>query len=470
MSVGRHLPATLPAILADADADVAAAVDGALAALLADKDVAEVTAVEGGLIEVLRRGRRERLQALLEGPLFELLRERGADQRRYAARLPGGARLIAAPLVDGRVALAIAKAPPTDVRLEHLVEEGLLPPGIDAELVAAVREGGGVGVVGPARAAKVRVAVALARALSTSLRVVSLSADAPAGCLPSPAGDIQDSTGGGIEGGVEGGIEGSIEARAWLAVQLGADVMLALDVSAADAAVLGRAVLPVPVVAVVRCASMAALQLALGDVPVRAVFALCAVIGLGPDGRPRLVEVHGSVGDAPALAPTTPTHAATPAPLHAARPASMTPASMAPATTAASTQPVTVDMLPSLGDAPPADWASSDADDDPGWELGTLSASGDAVTSSSSASSTRRGSFDAALEKSATKRAPFQPRPPQPHPQARALDNRSGAARALTGTGGLTFEPPAARGDAGDDAGTADADAAVDDADDDGRP
>ena len=78
----------------DADADLGAAVDGVLASLLADKDVAEIAAVEGGLIEVIRRGRRERLQALLEGPLFALLRERGAEEALVVFRLPAALTFV----------------------------------------------------------------------------------------------------------------------------------------------------------------------------------------------------------------------------------------------------------------------------------------------------------------------------------------------------------------------------------------
>jgi hypothetical protein len=75
-----------------------------------------------------------------------------------------------------------------------------------------------------------------------------------------------------------------------------------------------------------------------------------------------------------------------------------------------------------LGEAPPADWASADAEDDPGWELGSLARDGSDVST---------GSFDAALA-AAAKRPTFSPRAPTAHP----------AVHALRGTGGLTFEPP----------------------------
>jgi hypothetical protein len=94
-----------------------------------------------------------------------------------------------------------------------------------------------------------------------------------------------------------------------------------------------------------------------------------------------------------------------------------------------------------LGEAPPADWASADAEDDPGWELGSLAAGGEPPAP---------GSFDAALAVAA-KRPTYAPRAPAAHP----------AMHALRGTGGLTFEPPpggpsgaGAPGDAGDDDGS----------------
>ncbi|MDP2339720.1 MAG: hypothetical protein Q8O67_02080 [Deltaproteobacteria bacterium] len=383
-----------------ADDVVAAAVDAAVSSLLVDKDVTEIAAVEGGLIEVVRRGRRERLQVLVEGELFALLRERCGGGP-HLARLSGGVRLVAAVLVDGRIALSLSKPAPTDARLEHLVEEGVLPAGVDGELLAAVLEGGGVAVIGPARAARARVVVAVARALSPLLRIVSLSEDVPVGCVPGPAGV-------------------DVEARAATAVLLGADVLVALDLTPAEACALARAVLPVPVVAAVRCASMAALQSAFGELSVRGLFALSAVLGLAPDGRPRLVEIHGAAGEAMppsaiAVAPTTTTTTVEPS-------GAVTRRSDPPSTT------TTIDV-PALPDAPPADWASSSADDDPGWELGSMT--GEPAPA---------GSFDAALQ-AASKRPAYTPRPPPAHPQTPFLK----------GTGGLTLDPPEAAGAGRDD-------------------
>jgi len=85
------------------------------------------------------------------------------------------------------------------------------------------------------------------------------------------------------------------------------------------------------------------------------------------------------------------------------------------------------DVPVALGEAPPADWASADADDDPGWELGSLARDGDGGLAA--------GAFDAALA-AAAKRPSFAPRAPSPHP----------AMHALRGTGGLTLEPPSGPG------------------------
>ncbi len=415
-------------------AEVAAAVDAALGSLLADKDVAEVAAVEGGLLEVVRRGRRERLGALLEGPLFALLRELGADKGVVrvvvGAGSSAGARLTAAPLVDGRVALCIAKAAPADVSLAHLVEEQVLPPGIDAELVAAVREGAGVAIIGPARAARSRVAVALARALASSLRIVSVGhRDGPAGVAgvtPSPLSE-----------------SGTVADRAAVAVDIGADVLLALDISAAEAAGFPQN-LAVPVIAAVASPSMAALSHEfLPNHAVKSAFAVVVVIGFGPDGRPRLVEMHGGVGDAPPLAPTP----IAPTPLTTLTP--LTPTTVAPPSMSkqrvATLPGLSLADVPvldvQLGDGPPADWASSDLDDDPGWELGNLASNSSSNSSSSASSNSTNasgppspGSFDAVLQSAARASAKpqFVPKQPPPHPQAASLK----------GTGGLTFEPP----------------------------
>ncbi|HEY1100527.1 MAG TPA: hypothetical protein VGF99_16420 [Myxococcota bacterium] len=405
----------------------------AVGGLLVDKDVASVDVVEGGLPEVVRRGRRERLHVLVEGPLFQLLRERGATTQVVSLRLslPSGVVVVfAAPLRDGRIAVSLRRTAPTDVQLTHLVEEGVLPAGVDGELVAAVWQGTGVVVLGPARAARNRVAVGLARAVGTSLRVIALGDDVPAGAWPAPLVD-------------------DVVERARIACALGADALFAIDVDAGSAAALATAALPVPLILGVAVSAMEPLLFALGDGErgqQRALCGLAAVIAWDHDGRPRLVELHGD-SDGPAgtvdtvnvAVQTAPAPIATTTPVAFAAPTSPTQSMRAP-----SVAPLT---MPSLTSTPlatsvraddgavPADWASANIDDDPGWELGNLGQAALSTpptpTTTPTSSSPKPGSFDAAL-KAAASRPQFSPRPPPMHPQASAL----------RGTGGLTLEPP----------------------------
>jgi hypothetical protein len=383
--------------------DLAHAAANAFGALLHDKDVASIDVVEGGLLEVLRRGRRERLQVLVEGALFALLHEQllgAAHGGPWRRRLPGGAVLTASLLVDGRTAVSVRRAAPTDVSLRHLVEEGVVPHGVDAELVAAVWQGQGVVVLGPARAAAQRLAVAVARSVGTQLRIVALGADVPAGAWPAPAVvDVVD--------------------RAHTAAALGADVLFALDVSAADAVRLVDAALPVPMVLSVAVTAVELLHAALKGTPLRALAGIAAVVAWDSEGRARLVELHGeplSGADASSSSP----------PPSSAVEAIAAPAAARPAPSFAPPMPAMPSSSSSFAvdDAPPADWASEDIDDDPGWELGNLV---EGVRSSSPPA----GSFDAALKAVAT-RPTFAPRAPATHPQMATL----------RGTGGLDLEPP----------------------------
>ncbi len=406
---------------------LAAAVAAALGPLVGDKDTSQVDLVEGGLPEIVRRGRRERLSALVEGPLFEIVRESGAATALVKAALPGGVHVVAGPLADGRVALSVRRSTPTDASLLHLVEEGVLPAGVDVELLAAVLVGHGLIVAGPARAARDRLAVAVAVAACARVRVVAIGPDVPARALPAPVAD-------------------DVVARARAAVELGADVLFALDLPPASLAALLAEPLAVPLVATTPAASMEGLMSRLGGLP-RAAVGMVAVCGFDAEGRPRLVELHG---DAMAPASTAPmTSMATPlmttataslptAPTVAPAPISPSPSPSSAPLHATSSSPSAVRQPPHepSPDAPiqldalPAEWASEDIDDDPGWELGSLGAS-------ASASSPPPGSFDAALQ-AVAKRPTFAPKSPPLHPQAAAL----------RGTGGLTFEPPLARGGA----------------------
>ncbi|MBI1948339.1 MAG: hypothetical protein HYS27_21810 [Deltaproteobacteria bacterium] len=385
--------------VAQAEPQLEDAVEAALGALVRDRDVTEVHCLEGGMLHVVRRGRRERLDAVLEGPLFGLVRDAGAERALITRRLRGGHRLVAGACADGRLAVRVAKAPTLDAELVALVDEQLLPPGLPDELVAAAAMGGLL-VLGPARAGRQRVACAVARAAQRTLAFASV-VDATEQLFPAPTA-------------------ADVVARVRAADALGFDALFALELDADECARLVRAPLTLPLVASVRAASVEALTQALGGAPIGALATLACVIGLGPDGRPRLLEVHGSVeggthgeatADAPAEAPRA----------RAAR-------SHADATAD--------DELPPLAALPSA-WASTAPDVDPGWELAGLPDDATAAGPSGPPLPTAptAGSFDAALARQAA-RPSFQPRAPKPHPQASTLKGNP--------FGGLTFEPPQA--------------------------
>jgi hypothetical protein len=85
--------------------------------------------------------------------------------------------------------------------------------------------------------------------------------------------------------------------------------------------------------------------------------------------------------------------------------------------------PAGLEPLPPLGMGPPAGWAN--AGNDPGWELDNVP-EGEPIPPTPSI-------FDETMSRQ-RERPAFQPRPPQPHPQARSLRGDP--------FGGLTFEPP----------------------------
>jgi hypothetical protein len=303
----------------------------------------------------------------------------------------------------------------------HLVEEGVLPAGVEVELLAAVLVGHGLVVAGPARAARNRLAVAVAVAAGARVRVVCLGPDVPARAIPAPLAD-------------------DVVGRARAAVELGADVLFVLDLSPASLAALLAEPLAVPLVATTQAASIDGLMSRMSGVP-RAAMGMVAVCGFDAEGRPRLVELHGEAMTPPASpspATTAPMTAMT-APMGTATSSVATVPTAAPASLRAAPSSMSASRLqpteptpdaPIQLDALPAEWASEDIDDDPGWELGSLGVS-------SSGSSPPPGSFDAALQ-AVAKRPTFAPKSPPLHPQAAAL----------RGTGGLTLEPPLARGDA----------------------
>jgi hypothetical protein len=182
-------------------------------------------------------------------------------------------------LLDGRVAVSVRRAAPTDVNLSDLVEEGLVPVGVPDELVAALHLGLGLVVLGPASSARTRLSVAVARAVSKQLRVMALGTDVPAQSVPAPrvAGDDD------------------LVARARAASALGADVLYAHALTVVELASLLRASLPVPLLASVAVSNMALLREGLGTLSPLTV-GLAAVVGFDPEGCPRLLELHGDSG------------------------------------------------------------------------------------------------------------------------------------------------------------------------------
>jgi hypothetical protein len=295
----------------------------------------------------------------------------------------------------------------------------VVPAGVDGELLASVFLGQGLTLLGPARAIRTRLAVAVAVAACARLRVVALGPEVPARVLPSPLGD-------------------DVVVRARAAIELGADVLFAVDLSPATLAALLAAPLPVPLIATVSSSSMEGLMAGFAGLP-RALLGLAAVCAFDPEGRPRLVELHGDAATSSSPPPSS--SAAAPQPAPAPLAAAMPPVPALPSSSSASSSssrrspPAIVEEAPIQLEAPPAEWASEDIDDDPGWELGPVGAS-----SSTTSSPPQPGSFDAALQ-AAAKRPAYAPKAPLPHPQTAAL----------RGTGGLTFEPPGGHGD--DDGG-----------------
>lgn len=485
---GRELDAT-----AATTTQIAAAIASGLGALLGDKDISEISSLEGSFVEVRRRGRRERLDVMIEGPLFALLRDAGAERGVVRMRtagtqsggvLTGAHDVVAGPLADGRIALRIVKTSAPDATFEALVEEGILPPGVDVELRAAVLEGAGVIVAGPARAARRRVVGAIVRALAERLSFFGAT-DSLASLVAVP-----------LEKGAP------VVDKAKAAAALGCDVIAALDIAPHVAVALARAELGVPFVVSIAAPSWDSIAFAFDDarMHVGAFAGTTAIIGYGPDGAARLAELRGAVradgtddharstvpvnarGSAPNASSATlasrglPSSPSSPpsSSSQAAMPSRDTGApaevsglrarpSFASAPSMRSQEGATVDdALPSLA-ALPAAWASDAPDADPGWELGEPPpAGGDdapALARSSSAappSRAAKGSFDAALAAQKSGKPSFAPRPPKPHPQAAQL---RGAAIGGDPFGGLTLEPPPggpSLSDGGDDGGDAD--------------
>lgn len=392
---------------------------GALGALLVDADVASVHASERGAVEVTRRGRRERLSVALPSEVFDALASLGARERGVTLSVDGH-RLLAQPAAADRLVLYLEKRPPADARLSELVEEGVLPEDAAESVVAVARAGHGLVVVGTPRAATRRFAIAVARELAESAPVVALDPGLEADwLLPAPL------------------VEGGVVERALAAERIGAEVLLAPSLSLDEAVALASARLSTSAVVMVRAPSAPALTAAfrasssVGAPLADALASQLCVLGRAPGGRPVLVEQHVPEG-APLAGPVASASAPAIAPAPLASPSSSAPPpalaapSLGPPPSPPSARaPLVIDPrelppLPPLGSGPPAGWASSSPDDDPGWELG-------------GGGRTEPSAFDDVLARVGA-RPTFTPRPPPVHPQTRALRQDP--------LGGLTLEPP----------------------------
>jgi hypothetical protein len=349
-----------------------------------------------------------------------------------------GHSLTAAPVGDEKIFLHLSMAPRGDVRLGDLVDEGLLPE-VGAELVLGVAQAGnGLLVIGTARSAARRLAIAVARELADNAALMSIGGVNAEWLLPAPD------------------VPGGVAARARTAVGLGAETLLAPPLSLNEVIMLAREQLPVPVIAAVDVASVAALNAAFatadGAVSVDSVASQVCVVGRSPVGRAVLLEQHAPAVDtvSPSPSRSTSTSSSSRAPVveRAREPDLVSPAPRAlpPAgstSRASRAPPVELPPVPPLTDGPPADWASSEASEDPGWELGDA-ADGDGVVAydgrhDDDAPAEPKSAFDNVLS-GMKERPTFKPRPPDAHPQTRQLKEEM--LPEGDPFGGLTFEPP----------------------------
>lgn len=417
------------------DAPLEAVLRAELSTLLDDHDVSAVRALFGAPLEVMRRGRRERLEAALATALFEQLGEalarRTPDEGLLCAPLDRH-RVTLGRLPDGRPLLFVQKAPSLDVSLEDLEDECLLPAGLGAELLAVAAEGHGLVALGPAPVGADRLVAAIARALAERLGVALASEGDASWASPLPAGG------------------GGVVARFTLAAACGADAALAFALSLDEAAALAGAATGALRLVSVRCPSAAHLEAALAAraAPVAGLAGQLCVLGYDAQGRPRLVEYHAPQAatpreGAPREPPREPARepAREPPP---ARPDLLSSAAALPPSSsvgdgALSPVPglrVPLDGLPPLGPlpaGPPVAWASTSPEDDPGWELSGPPPPGAGLGAASEPPAADGGPF-ARVMAEVRGRPTFTPRPPAPHPQARQLQDDP--------FGGLTFEPP----------------------------
>ncbi len=414
-----------PPPLADSAED---AVRRALGALLVDNDVAAAHALERGPLDVTRRGRRERLGVALPDEVFTALRALGAGQRALELHVDGH-RVRALPTAGDKVLLYLEKRPTLDARLSALVEEGVVPPDAAVAVLATARAGHGLVVVGSAGVGARRLACAVAREVAESAPVFSLDDGLAADwLLPAPISSEDANE--------------DVRARARRCVAAGAEVLFSLGLSLEDARALAGAELAVSVIAVVAAPNAPAYYAALnrgpegGALNPDALATQLCVVGRAPFGRPVLVEQHAPESAAPLAAAPVVEEGFGARPGRVVEASEIVPVTMpapsAPSPPRGIATPIAdgdLPPLPPLGAPPPAAWASSSLDDDPGWELGE--ARGAAASA-----------FAGVMAEVKT-RPSFTPRPPPVHPQTRALRGDP--------FGGLTLEPPIAESYGHDD-------------------
>ena len=413
-----------------------------LQVFLSDRDVSEIRAQSSGGIQVVRRGRWERLQASLEPEIFEALErhahtQAGDGKRKNAGVIPVAIDLPCAELrwnerVSGQE-IWCHKHPPYDVTVDELVDSGVVSA-TDAESVLShAAGGGGCLVLGPARYHTDRWVIALANALGTQRWMACARPGAEiswADCSLAPGQEWVEACRTQLLRGAEGLFTWGLSSAQFLQLcqaRLGGLGIYGLRIASLEQ------LLELLDANDVRCTSAATQACVLGhDASGNMKLALHR-FGAVPDNP----LIHGRQ-DAPGVARELREVAPAQAPVVPNDPISAAPPSR-PTSIPDAVLDDPFEGLPPLEPLPPGPpnaWASNAPNDDPGWELG----GGNPVGTPSGAASTtgtpgESNTGFADVMNQVRARPTFQPRPPDPHPLARKLQTDP--------FGGLTLEPPA---------------------------
>lgn|GEM_PF-2101229 len=419
-----------PVDLEAAPSTLREALDVDVGSLLLDADVSRIV-VRGDVdgLRVCRRGRYETLDAKAQS-LVDAARSWLALHPAQAFQLTNGVVRVAgredAPVVV--VDLDVRRAQP----LSDLVQEGLLDDGSRLTLLQALSSGMHVVVVGPHRTGAQRLKWAVAHDVASTMVVASSAsaANVDAALHLAAVGD---------------------------AAVLDVDVWVA-DAKNADALQATFDAVPCPVVAALplRHAQQLTARASVdddGDASSSAApfcdahHALVAVVGHGPTGGPRLLELQLPASmAAEAAPPMTSTTMAPPSVVAVPPPAPVLSERIEvppPQTTSVGLGEQNYELPPllPLPDAPPADW--DDDDDEADAPLGEVP----------TAPSPKAKSAFAEKLSEVQSRPAFRPRPPGEHPQSDALRQQVGDVPAAEKAakddklppdpfGGLSFEPP----------------------------